>query len=171
MKRAKMTVIPAGEDPELTMKILKRFIPGIDIKTIEITPGKHIETSGLARYIRLDIHAVLQDRKNVLIDMQVSAEADFVHRIRYCRSQNDGTRIIYLNAKGDTASLNEEQKVFLEYLAGNAAEDELCSEVNEKADLLKYNDRKKDMKRPGLKQSCECMREVSVWNRSVSFQT
>ena len=101
------------------------------------------------------------------------ARYDFEYRDREDPAvrQNDGTRIIYLNAKGDTASLNEEQKVFLEYLAGNAAEDELCSEVNEKADLLKYNDRKKDMKRPGLKQSCECMREVSVWNRSVSFQT
>ena len=204
MKPVRMTFIPKGEDPadkevrwkyanftdryvfaatlednpDTTIRILKCFIPELDIKTIEIVPEKHIETSFLARYIRLDIHATLQDGRNVLVEMQVSDEPDFVHRVRYYRAQNDvrngkkgsgygdlpdviqlsfclfdpigqgkamydfeyrdrrdpdirqddGTRVIYLNAKGDREGLTEEQKAFLDYIAGNAVTDELCRE-------------------------------------------
>ena len=52
---------------------------------------------------------------------------------------NDNIRCIFLNARGDLGGFTEEQRSFLEYIAGNAVEDDLCFEINEKVGELKYN--------------------------------
>ena len=65
-------------NPETMKKLLRTFISDLDIRKAEIGT----ETSGISKYIILDVRVILPDGKEILVEMQVSKENGFVYRIR-----------------------------------------------------------------------------------------
>ena len=53
----------------------------------------------------------------------------------------DGTRKIFLNTKGYRGNVTKQQKEFLRYLSGAETDDELCGEIHDRIEDLKYNER------------------------------
>ena len=53
----------------------------------------------------------------------------------------DGTRKIFLNTKGYRGNVTKQQKEFLRYLSGVETDDELCGEIHDRIEDLKYNER------------------------------
>ena len=76
-------------NPDITIRLLKRFLPEIEIESFRIETEKHLETSGPGKFNVLDVKVTVKGGEVILIEMQVYDDPDFVLRLRHYRAQND----------------------------------------------------------------------------------